>query len=60
MHFGLSLLCLLASAAVLIGGLGVLSAGAQIGEVQVPERPGDERQRFPEIPLEPAPAPGLI
>jgi hemolysin activation/secretion protein len=59
MHFGLSFLRLLAGTAVLIGGLGVLPAGAQIGGVQVPERPGDERQRFPEIPLEPAPAPGL-
>src|SRR5918999_264982 len=71
-----SRLSLLASAALLIGGLGVLPAGAQIDGVQVPERPvlperpipgpvpdrpGDERQRFPEIPLEraPAPAPGL-
>jgi hemolysin activation/secretion protein len=53
MHFRLSLL---ADAALLIGGLGGLPAGAQI---LVPERPGDERQRFPEIPLEPAPAPGL-
>lgn len=67
MRFRLSLL---AGAALLIGGLGVLPAGAQIDGVQVPERPvpdrlperpGDERQRFPEIPLEraPAPAPGL-
>jgi hypothetical protein len=49
-------LSLLAGAALLIGGLGGLPAGAQI---LVPERPGDERQRFPEIPLERAPAPGL-
>jgi hemolysin activation/secretion protein len=56
MRFRLSLL---AGAALLIGGLSGLPAGAQIGRVQVPERPGDERQRFPEIPLEHAPTPGL-